>query len=80
MIFSALLESGTTSVHAINEQIDHAWAARTGVALTHRQRFAIAVIVLVICMFFATRFGLVALIATGYGRSPTSSSRPSFCR
>jgi uncharacterized membrane protein YkvI len=66
MIFSALLESGTTSVHAINERIDHAWAARTGVALTHRQRFAIAAIVLVICMFFATRFGLVALIATGY--------------
>jgi len=66
MIFSALLESGTTSVHAINERIDHAWTARTGAALTHRQRFGIALIVLVICMFLASRFGLVALIATGY--------------
>ena len=28
MIFSALLESGTSSVHAINERIDHAWQSR----------------------------------------------------
>ncbi len=30
MIFSALLESGTSSVHAINERIDHAWQTRRG--------------------------------------------------
>ena len=66
MIFSALLESGTSSVHAINERIDNAWAMRTGKRLTHRQRLAIAVVVLVVCMFLASRFGLVALIATGY--------------
>ena len=39
---------------------------RTGRDLTHRQRLSIAVIVIVICMFLASRFGLVALIATGY--------------
>jgi len=66
MIFSALLESGTSSVHAINERIDHAWTARSGKALTHRQRLAIALVVIVVCMFLASRFGLVALIATGY--------------
>lgn len=66
MIFSALLESGTSSVHAINERIDGAWKARTGKALTHAQRLSIAAVVLVICMFLASRFGLVALIATGY--------------
>jgi uncharacterized membrane protein YkvI len=66
MIFSALLESGTSSVHAINERIDRAWETRTGKALTQRQRLAIAVVVLVVCMFLASRFGLVALIATGY--------------
>jgi uncharacterized membrane protein YkvI len=66
MIFSALLESGTSSVHAINERIDHAWRARRGGALTHRARLAIAVAVLVGCMFLASRFGLVALIANGY--------------
>jgi uncharacterized membrane protein YkvI len=66
MIFSALLESGTSSVHAINERIDHAWASRTGKELSHRQRLSIALLVLVLCMFLASRFGLVALIATGY--------------
>ena len=30
MIFSALLESGTSSVHAINERIDHAWQRAAG--------------------------------------------------
>jgi uncharacterized membrane protein YkvI len=66
MIFSALLESGTSSVHAINERIDHAWKARRGRALTHRARLTIALVLLVGCMFIAARFGLVALIANGY--------------
>jgi len=66
MIFSALLESGTSSVHAINERIDRAWETRTGHELTHRQRLSIALVVLVVCMFLASRFGLVTLIATGY--------------
>src|SRR6476659_1872401 len=66
MIFSALLESGTSSVHAVNERIDHAWQALSGKSLSHRQRLAIAACVLLVCMFLADRFGLVALIATGY--------------
>ena len=66
MIFSALLESGTSSVHAINERIDRVWLKRTGRELTHRARLSIAAVVLVGCMFLASRFGLVALIATGY--------------
>jgi uncharacterized membrane protein YkvI len=66
MIFSALLESGTSSVHAINERINHAWQARRGQSLSHRARLAIALVLLVGCMFAASRFGLVALIANGY--------------
>ena len=66
MIFAALLESGTSSVHAINERVDHAWRARSGRPLSHRSRLAIALLLLVGCMFLASRFGLVALIATGY--------------
>jgi uncharacterized membrane protein YkvI len=66
MIFSALLESGTSSVHAINERINSATTKRFGVGLTNAQRLVIAICVLVICMFLASRFGLVALIATGY--------------
>jgi uncharacterized membrane protein YkvI len=66
MIFSALLESGTSSVHAINERIDHAWKAHRGRPLSHRARLTIALVVLVGCMFLASSFGLVALIANGY--------------
>lgn len=66
MIFSALLESGTSSVHAINERIDHAWNARTGRSLSHRARLTIALVLLVGCVVLASRFGLVALIANGY--------------
>ena len=66
MIFAALLESGTSAVHAINERIDHAWEARRGTPLSHRARLLIALLLLVGCMFVASRFGLVALIATGY--------------
>ena len=66
MIFAALLESGTSAVHAINERIDQAWQMRRGRALSHRARLAIALVLLVGCMFLASRFGLVALIANGY--------------
>jgi uncharacterized membrane protein YkvI len=66
MIFSALLESGASSVHAINERIDNAWRARRGAPLPHRARLAIALVLLAGCMFLAGRFGIVALIAGGY--------------
>jgi uncharacterized membrane protein YkvI len=66
MIFSALLESGTSAVHAINERIGHVWLARTGAELSHRARLAIGLTLLALCMFAAGRFGLVALIANGY--------------
>ena len=66
MIFSALLESGASSVHAINERISQALLTRRGAALGRRARLAIAVALLVGCMFVAERFGLVALIANGY--------------
>ncbi len=66
MIFSALLESGAGSVHAINERIDRAWHARRGVPLSRRARLLIALALLVGCMFVASWFGLVALIASGY--------------
>ena len=66
MIFSALLESGASSVHAINERIARALLNRRGIVLSNRARLAIALALLVGCMFVADRFGLVALIATGY--------------
>jgi uncharacterized membrane protein YkvI len=66
MIFSALLESGTSSVHAINERIDHAWNSRYGAGLSRQARLLIALALLAACMMLANRFGLVALIANGY--------------
>lgn len=66
MIFSALLESGASAVHAINERIDRAWRSRRGAGLSHGARLALSLVVLVGCMLLAGRFGLVALIANGY--------------
>ena len=66
MIFSALLESGASSVHAINERISQALIVRRGNPLGNRARLGIALALLVGCMFVAQRFGLVALIANGY--------------
>lgn len=66
MIFAALLESGTGSVHAINERIAAAWRSRREAELSPRARGLIAAGLLIGCIFVADRFGLVALIASGY--------------
>ena len=66
MIFAALLESGTGAVHAINQRIDTVWRARRGQALSHPTRAGLAAALLIGCIFVADRFGLVALIGSGY--------------
>lgn len=66
MIFAALLESGTGSVHAINERIATVWRRRKGKELSHRARAGFAAVLLVGCIFVADRIGLVALIGHGY--------------
>jgi uncharacterized membrane protein YkvI len=66
MIFAALLESGTGSVHAINERIATAWRHHRGVDLSYRARAGVAAALLIGCIFIADRFGLVALIGSGY--------------
>lgn len=66
MIFAALLESGTGAVHAINERIAGAWRRQRGSELSYRARAACAAALLIGCIFVAGRFGLVALIGSGY--------------
>ena len=66
MIFAALLESGTGAVHAINERVAAVWRHRRGADLPHRARGLIAAGLLIGCIFVADRFGLVALIGSGY--------------
>lgn len=66
MIFAALLESGAGAVHAVNERISGAVAARGRPALGTRARAAIATLILTGCMFVAAKIGLIDLIASGY--------------
>jgi uncharacterized membrane protein YkvI len=66
MIFAALLESGTGSVHAVNERIASAYRDKRSRDLPQVARFVIAAVILVGSIFIANRFGLVALIANGY--------------
>ena len=66
MIFLALLESGTGCVHAFNERIAEAYAARTGGTLSKSARLWITGALLLGSIFLAARFGLVTLIARGY--------------
>lgn len=66
MIFSALLESGAGSVHALNERIAGAYAGRSGKELPAIARLVIASIILLFAVFLADALGLVTLIAEGY--------------
>lgn len=66
MIFSALLESGTGSVHAINERIAQAYKAQRHRELPKAARLVVAGALLTVSIFLADRFGLVTLIAQGY--------------
>ena len=60
MVLLALLESGVGAVHAINERV-----AR-GRPFGAWRRAGLAAAVLTACVFVASRFGLVALIGSGY--------------
>ena len=66
MIFLALLQSSVSSVHAINERIAGYLAERRQRVLRPASRLACTAVLLVVAIFFADRFGLVALIAKGY--------------
>jgi uncharacterized membrane protein YkvI len=66
MIFLALLESSTGFVHAINERMARAYAARRGLILPTAARIAVTGTLLIGSIFLASHFGLVTLIARGY--------------
>lgn len=66
MIFTALLESGVGAIHSINERVDHVLKTRRNKTINSSARIGIAVVILVGCIFVADRFGLIALIASGY--------------
>lgn len=66
MIFTALLETGVGMVNAIDERVATA-AAERGRPLSHAWRFALGAVLVVGSGALAARFGLIALIARGYG-------------
>jgi uncharacterized membrane protein YkvI len=66
MIFLALLESGTSCVHSINERVAKAYLARKGRPLAAQVRLSITAALLIGSIYLAARFGLVSLIAQGY--------------
>jgi len=65
MIFAALLESGSGSVHAVNQRVAGALGA-SGRTLGRGGRLMIASVLVIGSVFLAARFGLVQLIASGY--------------
>jgi uncharacterized membrane protein YkvI len=65
MILAALLESGSGAVHAVNQRVAGVLGAR-GRTLPTLGRLLLAAGILVLSVFAATEFGLVALIARGY--------------
>lgn len=66
MIFSALLESGTGCVHAINERMAVAYERHPERVFSRPMRLAVTVAILASSVFVADRVGLVSLIADGY--------------
>lgn len=65
MIFAALLESGSGSVHAFNQRIAGVFKDRNS-EMSSRLRLAVSLALLTGSVFLADRFGLVQLIAKGY--------------
>jgi uncharacterized membrane protein YkvI len=65
MIFAALLESGTGSVHTINERLARVVEAH-GRKFGPASRMGVAALLLAFTVLVAAKFGLVALIASGY--------------
>lgn len=65
VLFGTLIETGTGFIHAVNERIQSALQAR-GKQLYAWQRPVIAVVLLLIGLGIST-FGLINLIAKGYG-------------
>lgn len=65
MLFGTLVETGTGLIHGVNERLAGALEER-GEKLTSRQRIASAGVLLIIAIAIA-QFGLIGLIASGYG-------------
>lgn len=66
VVFGTFVETGTALIHAINERLSSAWS-EGGRALPRWLRPVVAAIALIIAIVLAGRFGLIDLVARGYG-------------
>jgi uncharacterized membrane protein YkvI len=66
VVFGTFVETGAGVLHAINERLD-VRAKERGAGLPRGARAAVALGLLVLSVYGATSFGIVALIARGYG-------------
>lgn len=66
VFFGVLVKTGTALLHAVNERIAKLYESR-GTGMPRPLRATVALGVLAVAVFAAARFGLVALIAQGYG-------------
>jgi len=67
VLFGTLIETGTGFIHSVNERIQSALRAK-GKELSRWQRPLVAALLLLIAFGFST-FGLINLIAKGYGNA-----------
>lgn len=66
VLFGTFIESGTGMIHGFNERMASFFEER-GRAMTHWNRLGIAAVLLVVSVWLADAFGLIALIERGYG-------------
>lgn len=66
VIFGTLVETGTAFIHAVNERVDAVFLENRK-AMPAWLRPVIAVFALLVALLLAVRFGLIDLIAQGYG-------------
>ncbi|NVK57632.1 MAG: hypothetical protein HWE26_18675 [Alteromonadaceae bacterium] len=66
ILFGTFIETGAGIIHAINERIGSAMNDR-GRLFSPRQRLGVAIVILGVAVFLAGKFGIIKLIAQGYG-------------
>lgn len=66
VVFGTFVETGTALIHSINERIDHVFLEKS-LQMPRWLRPTIALFTLFVAVVLADRFGIINLIAKGYG-------------
>jgi uncharacterized membrane protein YkvI len=67
ILFGTFIETGISLIHGFNERISNWLKTEKSRDLSRSNRFVISIVLLVISIFIAEKFGLVDLIKNGYG-------------